>query len=127
MKPLRICNFTRHTRPVRTKQAYFGGRINAAKLYHKVSGDEQIKYYDVTFLYPFGIAKIKILPPRKLYHPVLPLKVNGKLLFPLCGTCEEKQNQEKCTCTDVKRCLLGTWCTPEIEKAVEKGYMVIKI
>ena len=135
------------------RQAFFGGRVNAAKLYHKVSGYEQIKYYDVTSLYPFvqkyssfpvkepqiltgdfkdisnyfGIAKIKILPPRKLYHPVLPLKVNGKLLFPLCSTCAEKQNQEKCTCTDEKRCLQGTWCTPEIEKAVEKGYVVIKI
>lgn len=75
----------------------------------------------------FGIAKIKILPPRKLYNPVLPLKINEKLQFTLCRTCAEQQNQEMCTCSDEKRCLLGTWCTPEIENAVEKGYVVIKI
>ena len=135
------------------RQAFFGGRVNATKLYYKVSEEEQIKYFDVTFLYPFvqkyspfpvkepqiltsdfedidqyfGIAKVKILPPQKLYHPVLPLKTNGKLLFPLCRTCAEQQNQEKCKCNDEKRCLIGTWCTPESQKAVEKGYTVLKI
>ena len=135
------------------RQAFFGGRVNATKLHYKVSDEEQIHYYDVTSLYPFvqkysifplkepqiltsdftdisnyfGIAKIKILPPKGLYHPVLPLKINGKLLFTLCRKCAEQQNQETCTCSDEKRCLIGTWCTPEIKKAIEKGYEVLKI
>ena len=31
-----------------------------------------------------GIAKIKIFPPKQLYIPILPPKVNGKLMFALC-------------------------------------------
>lgn len=44
----------------------------------------------------FGIAKVKVLPPRELYFPVLPLKCNGKLMFPLCRTCAEEESQETC-------------------------------
>jgi hypothetical protein len=31
-----------------------------------------------------GLIKCKILPPRGLYIPVLPVKMNNKLLFTLC-------------------------------------------
>ncbi|XP_059574129.1 olfactory receptor 14A16-like [Alligator mississippiensis] len=58
---------------------------------------------------------------RKLLH-----RVNGKLMFPLCRTCAEK-NQPKCTHTDEERVLLGTWCTPELNKGITKGYKVAKI
>ena len=32
-----------------------------------------------------------------------------------------------CTCKDEQRALTGTWCTPELLKAVDKGYRIIKI
>ena len=75
----------------------------------------------------FGIAEVKILPPRKLYHPVLPVGINGKLLFPLSRTCASKQSQDTCDCSDEDRSLVGTWCTPEIMKSQERGYTVLKI
>jgi len=75
----------------------------------------------------FGIAKAKILPPKRLYHPVLPYLSNGKLKFPLCRTCADNENQDDCTCTDEERILTGTWCTPEIELACLKGYEIKKI
>ena len=56
----------------------------------------------------FGFIKCIIIPPKGLYHPVLPRKRDGKLVFDL-----EPQ--------------LGTWCTPEIYKALECGYKVEKI
>ena len=31
-----------------------------------------------------GLIKYEILPPRDLYDPVLPVKMYGKLIFPLC-------------------------------------------
>ncbi len=34
------------------RDTLFGGRTNAYKLYHKVSGDEKIRYLDFTSLYP---------------------------------------------------------------------------
>ena len=135
------------------RMGFLGARVNCMKLHYKAGDGEKIHYLDFCSLYPFvnkyarypvkepkiltnnfvdisryfGIAKVKILHPKGLYHPVLPQKINGKLLFPLCRTCAEQQNQEMCKCSDEKRCLLGTWCTPEIQKAIEKGYVVFKI
>ena len=135
------------------RDAFFGGRTNAVKLYRKAEEGEKIKYVDFTSLYPtvnkydrypvghpiievsdftdiqeyFGIAKVKILPPTDVYHPVLPVRCHGKLLFPLCRTCAETKNQDSCSCSDEQRVLLGTWTTPEIVKALDKGYKVVKI
>jgi hypothetical protein len=132
------------------RESFFGGRTNASKLYYSTQENEQIKYVDFTSLYPwvnkycqypvghptiitkgfgnigeyFGIAKVKILPPRGLYHPVLPYRSNGKLKFPLCKTCADTENQDSCTCSDESRMLTGTWCTPEIQTAVRLGYHI---
>lgn len=41
-------------RPVlKPRDALFGGRTNAARLYYKVEAGEKIKYYDFTSVYPF--------------------------------------------------------------------------
>ena len=75
----------------------------------------------------FGIAKVKILPPRELYHQVLPYRSNGKLKFALCRTCANTANQNPCTCSEEERVLTGTWCTPEIQTALRLGYTLKKI
>lgn len=75
----------------------------------------------------FGLAKVKVLPPHGLYHAVLPVVSNGKLKFPLCATCADNECDTDCQCPDPKRYLVGTWCTPEINKALEKGYKLIRI
>ena len=41
----------------------------------------------------FSLIKAKILPPPGLLLPVLPIKVNDKLMFPLCHTCAINENQ----------------------------------
>ena len=41
----------------------------------------------------FGLAKIDILPPPDLFHPVLPFRCGGKLTFPLCAACVREQQQ----------------------------------
>ena len=75
----------------------------------------------------FGIMKVKVLPPKGLYHPVLPYRSCGKLKFPLCRSCADAEKQTTCTCPDDKRAITGTWCTPEVKKAVEKGYKILKV
>ena len=82
----------------------------------------------------FGIAKVKILAAAKLYHPILPKMINNKLMFPPCGKCVEQQMEkpwlkrtEICSHTEDERCMIGTWCTPELQKAGEFGYQVKKI
>ena len=147
--------------PLEPRDAFFGGRTEAITLYAKAKEDESITYIDYTSLYPsinkyglyptgfphilfnpedqdihnyFGIAKVDILPPERLYHPVLPMKQHGKLTFPLCSACVTqemaKPMQERsnlCGHTPQQRVLRGTWVTLELQKAVEKGYQIIKI
>ena len=74
-----------------------------------------------------GPIKCKVLPPKGLFHPVLPCKMNGKLLFHLCKSCAEAQDQMPCIHTDTERSLVGTWVTDELKKAARLGYQVIEI
>ena len=82
----------------------------------------------------FGIAQVDILAPERLYHPVLPVRAGGKLTFPLCRSCVQEEiakplleRSNMCGHTREQRMLHGTWCTPELQKAVEKGYVIEKI
>ena len=73
----------------------------------------------------YGLIKCKILPPKKLYHPVLPIR-KEKLIFTLCTKCfDEKCNN--CTQTNEERSLIVTWTTDEVSKALEKGYKLMEI
>ena len=179
-----------YLKPIDKRDAFYGGRTETIQLYNNLS-DLKGKYVDFCSLYPtvnkyceypighpktyinisiddyinrnyFGIIKCKILPPRKLYHPVLPYKQltsdnTHKLLFGLCRTCMNKisvkcthikekfeskydkahaikrcsecinYKTEKCKHSDEQRVLVGTWPTIEINKAIEKGYKLLKI
>jgi hypothetical protein len=81
----------------------------------------------------YGLIKCAILPPKGLYHPVLPVKNktksgDEKLTFPLCQLCAKLNNQkDKCSHTESQRIIRGTWCTNEVKKAIEKGYKIITI
>ena len=104
--------------PLEPREAFFGGRTGAVAL-HAVAGEgEEIRYVDVTSLYPwvnkncpypighpqiitqpvnqslgsyFGIATVDILHPAGLFHPVLPVRNGQKLIFPLCSTCVQEE------------------------------------
>ena len=75
----------------------------------------------------FGVIKVTVLPPTDLIHPVLPLKCNGKLKFPLCYKCACLENKEMCKCLDSDRMFTHTYCTPELEVAMNMGYSIIQI
>ena len=149
------------TEPINPRDAFCGGRTNAVKLYHQATPSQKIHYIDVTSLYPwvnktsiypkghprfifnpghtdihqyFGLIQCKILPPRELYHPVLPYRHDDKLLFPLCGRCVKEEMDKPlldrsyhCPHPDEERALTSTWCSPELQKAVELGYQVLYI
>ena len=81
-----------------------------------------------------GKAKVDIIPPYHLHHPVLPFRHGGKLTFPLCRTCMEEEMSKTlleksyhCPHSNEERTLRRTWCTPENVKALEMGYTLIKI
>ena len=75
----------------------------------------------------FGLIKATFRPPKNLLHPVLPMKCNKKLKFPLCHKCATENSQEKCVCSDKERSFTHTYCTPEIEVALNEGYEIVKI
>ena len=140
--------------PLNPRDAFYGGRTNATKLLYKFKKGECGKYVDFCSLYPtvqyykkypvghpekiispekydkkwYGFIKCKILAPRELYHPVLPQKIqcnkSEKLMFPLCVSCAKTKQQEKCHHSENERSFIGTWTTDEVNKAIEKGYII---
>jgi hypothetical protein len=76
-----------------------------------------------------GLMKCTIVPPERLYHPVLPYKYNEKLLFCLCRTCVSEQNAggECLHRADAERALTGTWVIHEVRLAMKKGYRILEI
>ncbi|XP_055339248.1 uncharacterized protein LOC129588868 isoform X2 [Paramacrobiotus metropolitanus] len=139
--------------PINPRDAFYGGRTNATKLFHSVKDDEKIRYFDVCSEYPyvnknkrypighptiinkdfdgianyFGIIQCEVLPPSDLYLSVLPYRSNGKLVFSLCRTCAQEKQNAPCTHANDERVLIGTWCLPELHAAIDRGYVVIKI
>ena len=75
----------------------------------------------------FGLMKVKILPPCKLLFPVLPIKISGKLMFPLCHACAENGDKGLCTCPFQSHALIHTWCTSELTLAINMGYDTLEI
>uniref|UniRef100_T1IK08 DNA-directed DNA polymerase n=1 Tax=Strigamia maritima TaxID=126957 RepID=T1IK08_STRMM len=74
-----------------------------------------------------GLVKCKILAFRGLYHPVLPFRHEKKLFFPLCRTCTVEKSLEECHHDDESRSFIGTWTSTEVNMALTKGYMIIKL
>ena len=75
----------------------------------------------------FGLIKCTVLPPRGLFHPVLPHHGQNKLMFALCKTCADTGYQNQCTHSDAERAIQGTWCSVEVMKALEKGYRILQM
>ncbi|XP_018573827.1 uncharacterized protein LOC108912895 [Anoplophora glabripennis] len=143
--------------PLNPRDAFYGGRTGNTRSYYKCKPCEKVKYVDVCSLYPWvckygkftlghpkvyvgeeckqmniykteGLIKCKIVPPQELYHPVLPVKMNDKLMFVLCRTCGETMNDSECnhSMDDENRALTGAWVIDEVVKALEKGYKLLE-
>lgn len=63
----------------------------------------------------FGPITCALDPPRKRLFPCIPVKINSRLMFPLCRTCAERKNQNECTCTVLERRIYGTWVHVEVQ------------
>ncbi|VDK59201.1 unnamed protein product [Anisakis simplex] len=81
-----------------------------------------------------GLIKCRVVPPSNLIEPVLPYRAKtGQLMFPLCAKCTElsiksaSDTIDSCTHSDKERAWILTYCHPELQKALEKGYRVTHI
>jgi hypothetical protein len=120
-------------------------------------GKESVQYCDVMSLYPYickyfkfpighptihtgnvcedkeaclkmeGLMKCTIVPPKDLYHPVLPFRHKQKLI--VCRSCVFEHNTtDECQhFNDDGRCLDGTWVIGEVRLAVSKGHKILEI
>lgn len=142
--------------PLKIRDAFYGGRTGNTYEYYKVKEDEKINYVDICSLYPWvckygvfplghpkvlvgedckaidlkkqqGIIKCEILPPSNLLHPVLPMKMNDKLMFVLCRTCGEEMTNSECNHSYEQRILRGTWVIEEVLAALKKGYEIREV
>jgi hypothetical protein len=129
-----------HLKKIVPRDAYFGGRTNAVKLYYKCRGAERIHYMDITSMYPY------VMSDPQYYFPVgLPtvLRRDRDVLLPL----DEVFGLIKCEIEPPKKLYLpvlpersktgkvlfhnnnmvGTWTSVEVQKAVSIGYKIIQI
>lgn len=77
-----------------------------------------------------GLLKVRIIPPRGLQLPVIPMKMDQRLLFGCCYKCArkfEKANtrvNHRCRHTDRERAFVSTVTHLELEEALANGYRV---
>lgn len=89
---------------------------NPVKIYRGSDCPKDIQFMD-------GLFKGRIIPPKNLLIPLLPLRLNNKLFFTLCAFCAERT----CEHSDYDRSLFGTWCLNEVNAAVyEYGYKIME-
>ena len=76
-----------------------------------------------------GLIKCTALPPKRLYHPVLPFRYNNNLLFWLCRSCAFECNfSVECVHeSTAQRSLTLTWVLDEVWLAIQKGYEILDI
>ena len=139
------------------RKALYGGRTECFRTHYTCGENESIEYVDSRSMYPrvlrdskfpkghpvlkhclidkdmgevadyFGIAKVRILPPRQLYLPLLPYrsKKSNKLTFPNCAKCADLLQTKTCSHTEQERAIVGVYTTEEIKKALSLGYKIL--
>ena len=94
----------------------------------------------------FGLAMVKILPPSRIYLPVLPYRCkigkSFKTVFALCKTCAEDTSSVKlpaegeeldlkrssiCSHSSEQRAFLGVWPIVELLLALKKDYKLLQV
>jgi G:T-mismatch repair DNA endonuclease (very short patch repair protein) len=140
--------------PINPRDAMFGGRTETIRIFAETDSEHYMDFVDFCSLYPYsmkyckvpikhptihlgptfpnikeidGLVKCDILCPQHLFLPVLPMRINKKLMFVLCRSCAATFNQQTCEHSDFERMLSGTWVISEVQLALEKGYKILRI
>lgn len=83
--------------------------------------------------YETALLKVFVQPPRQIDIPVLPLKVDDRLLFATCIACcrlyrdGAVMEEYSCPHTDKQRSWVATVTSIELNAALEAGYIVKKL
>jgi hypothetical protein len=97
-----------------------------------IEGKDGIRYNNKILR---GLIKVKVLPPKGLYLPILPIRIpnDKRLLLTLCPKCpkhflgdQDNKVFDTYTCphSDEERCFTTTTTTVELAEALRRGYKV---
>ncbi|KAJ8909767.1 hypothetical protein NQ315_007964, partial [Exocentrus adspersus] len=108
-----ICTYTDNhpllvNTPLNLRDAFFWGRTGNTYEYYKCKDGEKIKYVDVCSLY-LWVCKYGKFPTG--HHKVY----------------IEDMNPGSCRHDEEERALVGTWVMDEVNKALEMGYLMLKV
>ncbi len=131
------------------EDALFGGRVQPTILHYHCRDNEEVKMMETVSVYPhvmarhtfavgvprvrttphtrmcYGLLKVRVLPPRDLLHPVLPLRTRHGLLFPLCRTCALEQQNAECEHSEEERSWIAAYTNDELQMAFDRGYRLL--
>lgn len=82
-----------------------------------------------------GLYKVRVIPPKNVFLPVLPMRVNKddpRLMFMLCNKCANKNSKGKqiingaikCNHSDAERGWTSTMTSIELRVALSEGYKI---
>uniref|UniRef100_A0A914HTU7 DNA-directed DNA polymerase n=1 Tax=Globodera rostochiensis TaxID=31243 RepID=A0A914HTU7_GLORO len=83
--------------------------------------------------YDLALLKVWVVPPRRCDVPVLPVKVDDRLCFPLCIKCAREyptggvDSDYHCQHDDKQRGWVSTCTSLELNAALDEGYKVTKV
>lgn len=77
----------------------------------------------------FGLYYCVVLPNQSLYMPVLPVRVDERLVFTNCYACAvaADHSQTECTHTPQERYITGVYTSAELNKFLELGGHIVQI
>uniref|UniRef100_A0A914HZT0 DNA-directed DNA polymerase n=1 Tax=Globodera rostochiensis TaxID=31243 RepID=A0A914HZT0_GLORO len=83
--------------------------------------------------YKMALLKVFIIPPRTIDIPVLPVRVDGRLIFGICHSCAREfpnggvLREYSCEHDDEERGWVSSCTSIELDAALEEGYRVTKL
>ncbi|KAL3071834.1 hypothetical protein niasHT_031025 [Heterodera trifolii] len=104
--------------------------IGIPTIIHTNADEKNVNWTKPEHLQYRGLYRVRVIPPRGLRVPVLPMKIDERLLFSCCHRCAAlfrkcvTRCSHKCTHSDQQRAFTGNFTHIELEKALELGYVV---
>ncbi|KAL3108814.1 hypothetical protein niasHT_014990 [Heterodera trifolii] len=104
--------------------------IGIPTIIHPKADEMNVNWTKPEHLQYRGLYRVRVIPPRGLRVPVLPMKIDERLLFSCCHRCAAlfrkcvTRCSHKCTHSDQQRAFTGNFTHIELEKALELGYVV---
>jgi len=94
--------------------------------------DQHVNWQNSVHIPVKGILKVFLIPPHRVNIPVMPVKFDDRLLFPLCRRCSldfprgGTKTEYRCTHNDNERGWVSTCTSIELAEALDNGYRVTR-